>query len=584
MSKARRTRRPAAKQKQPQQPAPQKVTAPPEPVEPPEVELVLQTDVNSLDQHVVDERALLQLMEDWRKGRASRSIWQVLGDAYVAVFALLMIAAMLVSSIIRAQGLAADCTSESCTTGRGLLPWAAMFGAFAFTLAVARMFGPVIASAAEGFWLMEAPISRRRLLLRRLVAAIVLAFVAGAALGALVSALTGSPGEAVLAWTLASGLGAAGLTAFSAAEQGVERTWVISIIQTVLGLAAFAALMLVVGTAAGWVQPVLGREATEQLAYIVAGVGLLLIIAGAVIANLRLDRMRRARLVAGGSLISGMQGAAFALDFALMRDILVTREAIRRGHVKPTRGRASGLKALVMRDVQRLFRFPKPLFTLLASAVVPYATQALGMGRLTVPVSALVLVAALIPFFSSLRVLTRSKGLARSMPFTTGELRSAASVVPGALAIVWAILVTPAFIGIADAPMLGGSPTGASMHAMVTAAAGFIGAIRWVGAKPANYQAPMMATEMGAMPPGLLFNLLRGFDMVAIISLPLLLGWSPWISLFLALICFMVLRMGGIDQEELAELQEENKRLMEEAKAQSRGQKPEKIKVSRPRK
>ncbi|MGA4508800.1 DUF6297 family protein [Propionibacteriaceae bacterium G1746] len=570
MSKARRNRRLGLGQQQQQVRAVEGAQAPAAP-ELPDPELVITHNVNDYEQHFVDERALLGLMTDWRKGRATRNIWQALGDAYVAVFALAMVLAMVVSALVRAQSLAADCGSAACQSGRGLLPWAAMFGVFALVLVLARIFGPVLASAAEGFWLMEAPVSRRSLLVPRLVSAVAIAFIGGAALGALVSTLTGSPGEAIIIWTVATGLGAAGLIAFAAAEQGFERTWVVRVVQTVLGLAALAALLLVVAVAAGYVQPGLGRTGTELLALVVAGLGLLLLVGGLVIGIHRLDYIRRARLVSGGNLVSGLQGAAYALDFALMRDILVTREANERGFVKPTRGRATGLRALVMRDLQRLVRFPKPLFTLVASAVVPYAVQALGLGRLVVPISAIVLMAALIPFFNTLRVLSRSKGLARMLPFTTGEIRTAASIVPGVLALLWAVLVTPAFMGVAGAPRLGSDPVETAMIAVVTAAAGFVGAIRWVSARPANYQAPMVATEMGAMPPGLMFNLIRGFDVIAIITFPVLLGWSIWISVVLAVICFAVLRTGGLNADDLQDMQEENRRALEEARGGAKG-------------
>ena len=590
MSKARRNRRLGLGQHAQTPDTDQPIAAMPAPEAAPAPQLVISRDVNDYDQHEVDERALLGLMEDWRKGRTNKNLWQALSDAYVALFALVMIAAMLVSSIVRAQSVAADCSSVACTSGRGLLPWSAMFATLAFALAASKIFGPVLASAAEGFWLMEAPLSRRALLGRRLLTAIGLAFAGGMAIGALVSSLTGSPVQAIIAWTLACGLGAAGVVALAAAEQGAERTWLVTVVQAVLGLAALAGLLLVVATAAGYVDPLLSRDTTEMLAFAVAGLGLLLMIGAGVIAWQRLDRIRRARLVSGGNLMASMQGAAFALDFALMRDILVTREANARGHVRPTRGRAKGLQALVMRDVQRLFRFPKPLLTLLASAVVPYAVQAMGLGRLVIPISALVLLAALIPFFGSLRVLSRSSGLARSLPFTTSQIRTAVSVVPGVLALLWGVAITPALIGVAEAPMVGRDPLESAMIAMVMAAAGFIGAIRWVSAKPANYQAPMVATEMGALPPGLMFNLIRGIDMVALITFPALLGWSVWISIVLAVICFAILRMGGIDQEELAAMQERNRQELEKAKQSSGrpgsgagGGSKEKIKVTRGR-
>ncbi|MGJ6980061.1 DUF6297 family protein [Aestuariimicrobium soli] len=533
---------------------------------PEEARLVVTQDVNHLHQHEVDERQLQLLMKDWRRGRATRSVGQMISDAYVAIFSIAVIAAMMISSLIRAQSLAAECSADSCGAARGLLPWAALAGVLGLTLGAARMFGPVLASAAEGFWLMEAPLRRSKLLAARLLAAILLALVGGAAVGALTSALTGSSGTAVIAWTVATGLGAAGLTALSAAEQGAERSWIVKALQALVSLVGLAALLLVVATAANWIDLGLNDNLAVELAAVVAGVGLLLCIAAGLIARARLNRIRRSRLVSGGSLISGMQGAMFAMDFGLMRDILVEREAVDRGHVRPTRGRGTGLTALVLRDVQRIIRFPKPLVLLVCSVVVPYAVQALGLGRLVVPIAAIVLMAALIPFFTSLRVLSRTKGLARAFPFTTAQIRTATCVVPAVLALVWGIAVTPAFVGVAGAGLVGKSPADAAMWALVTGFAGLLGAMRWQSAKSANYQAPMVATSMGAMPPGLMFNLVRGFDMVALMSIPAVFGWTPWISVVLGIIIFSFLRMGGIDQEEMRELQEQQKKALNESK------------------
>lgn len=516
-----------------------------------------------------DEKQLLLLMKDWRRGRATRNLRQALGDAYVAVFAVVMIAAMLVNVVINAQHVASSCTSEACSSGRGLLPWAALFGVLALTLAAARMFGPVLASAAEGFWLMDAPLRRGRLLAQRLVAAVALALVGGAALGALVAALTGSPALLVAAWAAATGVGAAGLVAFAAAEQGAERTVLVNAVHAVASLAAVATLLAVVGTATGWTSVHATHDRTLHLAGLVAALGLVLVIGAGLVARSRLDNIRRARLTSGGSLVSGMQGAMFALDFGLVRDIVTERDAIRRGSVRPTRGRGLGTRALVWRDVQRLVRFPKPLLLLGASLVVPYAVQALGLGSLNVMISALVLMTALIPFFGSLRVLSRTKGLARCLPMTTTEIRTAATVVPSVLAAVWAVAAVPAFAGVGTAipqPLVR-----SILVAVACAAAGLVAAIRWVAAKPANYSGPMVSTSAGAMPPGMAFNLVRGFDMVALVSLPVVFGLSPWVSLVLAALAFTVLRMGGMDQEQLMAQKEENDRLLAEMKAERRG-------------
>ena len=50
-----------------------------------------------------DERQLKLLMKDWRSGRADRNLLQAFQDAYVMVFGVVLIGAMLISGIIQAQ-------------------------------------------------------------------------------------------------------------------------------------------------------------------------------------------------------------------------------------------------------------------------------------------------------------------------------------------------------------------------------------------------------------------------------------------------------------------------------------------------
>lgn len=518
---------------------------------------------------IVDERQLKLLMRDWRRGRADRNLWQALSDGYIMVFSIVLIGAMLVSSIIQAQQVVSVCDSTGCLAARGLLPWASVAGILAFTLVVARMFGPVVASAAEGFWLMDGPTDRRRLLFGRMVAAIAAALATGAAAGALIAALTGSPLAHIGIWALAGGFGAAGLVALAAAEQGVDRRVVVMGLQWIIGLIAVGTLGVLVAGAAGWMDLGVLTTLSVELAYIIAGTGALLMVLAGWLGYLRLRGIRRQRLTSGGSLLSGLQGAAFALEFALIRDILVEAKAKERGHVRPTRGAGSGTTALVLRDVQRLWRSPVTVVVFLATIVVPYAVQALGLTILNPPISALVLMTALIPFMNSLRVLTRTKGLQRCFPFDPAQVRTAAMVVPAVLATVWAASAFPAFLGLA-----GGATTesvvDAASAALVTGIAGLLAAVRWVSAKPADYSGPIVATGVGAMPPGLMFSLVRGFDMVALITLPVVLKWPTWVSLVIATIAFMLLR-SGLDRETLMEQQEEQKRLMEEERAKRNG-------------
>ena len=533
--------------------------APPEPAGP-----VWHHSLVDLVPEPVSERDLRSLMKDWRRGRATRHIWEVIQDGYVAVLAVVMIGAMIASVVWRAQGIAAECTTATCQTGRTLLPWAALFGTLAVTLAVARLFGPIVASAAEGFWLMDAPVRRSRLLAGRLVAVVVVAGIVSALFGGLVAALTGSPLAEAGIWAAASALGAAGLTAFAAAEQGADRHWTVRVLTWLAGALGLTALMAVVAVAAGWTTLGFDLALGVRLAGIVGGVGVVLLLAGGAAAFARLDGMRRARLLSGGSLVSGMQGAMFAMDVGLMRDILVERDAMDRGHVRPTRGRGLGVNALVWRDLQRLIRFPKSLLLLLVGLVVPYAVGALGLGSFSPFISGMVLMTALVPLLGSLRVLSRTKGLARAFPFSTQDIRRAVMTVPAVLALLWAAAAVPAFAGLGSGtqhlPLLD-----AVIHAGLTGVAGLLAAVRWVTAKPADYGTPMVQTGMGAMPPGLMVNLFRGIDVMAGVTGPLLLGWSPWVSVVIAGVVFFLLQ-GGMSMEEAQAMQEEQKRQLADLK------------------
>ncbi len=523
-------------------------------------------DVEPLE---VDERELHDEMKLWRHGRATRTIGQLISDSYVMLFSVVVIGAMLVSVVLRAQSGMTGCNTEACNSGRLLLPSAMVLACYALALGMAALFGPVLASAAEGSWLMDAPISRRRLLRGRLVVPLVGAFGVATVLTALVGALSGLSWLQVVAWSAAAGLGSAALVTLAASEQPLERTRILKTLQIVFASAALLLLLVVIAVAAGWL-PVSIVAVAGGATWLLAGVAGLSIIALVVLLRValsRLESIRRARLMSGGSLVSGMQGAMFALDFGLIRDILVERRMIAKGHVKPTRGRGLGLMALVWRDVERLRRSPSAFLGLAASLFVPYAADALRMVQLNPVISGLALVFGLVPFLGSLRVLTRTGGLARSFPFKTAQLRTASMAVPAALALVWGLLASPAFIGIArtgaDRTVLDGLAA-----ALITAIAGLLGAVRWVTAKKVNFQTPMMATESGAMPPTLLFNLFRGIDMVALITAPLILGAAAYWSLSIAMVVFVALR-GSFNAEDLRAEQEAAKRELAASKQAS---------------
>lgn len=511
-------------------------------------------------------RELKRLIRDWRAGRATKSLSEAFHDAYVVIIGALMIGAMIINVVLKAQRVVSQCDTTACLSARTVLPWAAFAGAVAAALAISRLFGPVLASAAEGFWMLDAPIQRAKLLGARLVAAVAAALVGGAVMGALISALTGSGLNAVLIWAGATGLSAAAAVAFAAAQQGAERHRMTHAATYFFGVVGVTALLLVVSVAAGWLRLGLSNDLGSEIGLIMIGFSGAVLIASTVLARLRLGRIRRARLMSGGALVSGISGAFFALDIGLARDIVVERRAAEIGHVKAKRGKGLGLQAIMWREWQRLLRFPQPLVILLGTIVVPYAADALGMSTLTPVFAGLALFGATIPLLGGLRVLTRTGGLARCLPFSVASIKLASVAVPSMVVAVWAIATTGAYVGFGDGAVQR-TIFDAFVMSIATSVAGLLGAIRWTQAKGVDFGAPMISTQAGAFPPGLMTNLFRGFDVCLLITAPMLLGLSPFWSLLLAAIVALVL-MNSMDAESLRAKQAEQQKLLNSQKAQ----------------
>lgn len=506
------------------------------------------------------------MVRHWRKGRATRNLWEAFSDAYIAVIAALMIGGSLVNVVIRAQRAVSSCTAESCLSARTVLPWATLALSIALALAVARLFGPVLASAAEGFWLLDTPVKRSRLLGPRLVAALVVALVLGGLIGAAIAALTGGDALVIVVWSAGTALAATSAVAGAAAQQGAERHRVSQVATYLFAVLGVAALVVVIGIAAGWFSLGITSDADAQIGYGVIAVATVLLLVNGVLAVLRLGRIRRTRLTSGGALVKGISGAFFALDFGLARDIVVERRAVAVGSVKPKRGHGLGRQALVWREWQRLQRFPQPLFMFAVTVIVPYACDALGLATLTPVIGGLALFGATVPLLGGLRVLTRTGGLQRCLPFSLSQLKMSAITVPAILVGVWAVLTMPAYLGFGD---------GATKHpidvaivmSIATAAAGLLGAIRWVQAKAPDFSAPMISTPSGAFPPGLMTNVFRGFDVCLIATAPMLLGFSPLWSLAICAIAALIL-LNSMDAESIRAKQAEQQREMERAKKQ----------------
>ena len=194
------------------------------------------------------------------------------------------------------------------------------------------------------------------------------------------------------------------------------------------------------------------------------------------------------------------------------------------------------------------------------------AADALGMSTLTPVFAALALFGATIPLLGGLRVLTRTGGLARCLPFSLARIKLASIAVPAILAAIWAVATTPAYLGFGDGAVQRTVPE-ASMMAVATAAAGLLAAVRWTQAKGVDFGAPMVASQAGAFPPGLVTNLFRGFDVCLLTTAPMLLGLSPFWSLGIAALAAAIL-LNSMDAEALRARQAEQQKQMEAQKKQ----------------
>ncbi|MDN5727191.1 MAG: DUF6297 family protein, partial [Propionibacteriales bacterium] len=156
------------------------------------------------------------------------------------------------------------------------------------------------------------------------------------------------------------------------------------------------------------------------------------------------------------------------------------------------------------------------------------------------------------------RVLTRTGGLSRALPFNPGQIKRAAVIVPAVVALVWALACVPAYLGFGEGATVRSIPEAIVVSELV-AAAGLLGAIRWTIAKPINHAGPLVATQAGAMPPGMMGNLIRGFDMCLLITAPLLFGLPPLISVVLAVLVGSILlsSINPAEMQERAKLQQE---------------------------
>lgn len=460
-------------------------------------------------------RALRSQIREWRRGRANTTLYEQLSEAYIWVFTIVVGGAMAISVMIQTRvSIAAGCTAPSCEEARTSLVWAFGVGVVAVALATARAIGPVMVTPATGAWLLSAPVDRASLLQPRLLVATSVAALACGSIVAVVSLLAGFPSKAIAVLGVAAALAGVGATAAAARWQSREgrRTRRAGL---VLGALTAAWLLLIAldrtpSTNPGWV---LGRAGWIMPAALAISAIVLLARAAT-----RISGLLRSQLVPGGSLLSSLSGALAGLDPALAYDVLVARRWLNVATVRPVRGGPSGAWAFVWRDIIRLRRSAGAVVAVVASLLVPYVVVSLGLDDIAVLASALAASATGIWLGTALRTTGRGSALVRCFPQSLAVVRSAALVVPGVVLFIWSIAAAPAIGRAFD-------DTSVAVTLLVAASTGMaaLGAMaRWLLAGPPNYSQPLVSSPAGAIPISLIGSLLRGFEVLILLTIPLL--------------------------------------------------------------
>ncbi|WP_432949033.1 DUF6297 family protein [Kribbella sp. CA-253562] len=468
-----------------------------------------------------------------RRGKADRTFWQQFEDVYLVVFALAMLGATGGNVVRHLNENSASCTKSSCLLVLDYVPLILLPLLVAGMLRILLSVGPVSGSRATGFWLLATPLDRGAVLMPAYRLVIVVAAVLGALFAVVGFAVFGASLWFVVEATMVStALLVCVACATVWAQQSPRATkWALRIADGFLVLAAIPAVGLAVesrqdaafsqsdpenvliGRAYSIGGPSGGLSIQQQRALVIGTLGLVVAVAAVLMTARSLRRLPKPSVVAGGELLAGMAGAAITMDVSLLADVVAGRHWRTVGRLKSRRGRGERVQAIIHREFRRVLRWPRRLIVGAGLLVVPYAVAGTGYDVLVPLAAAFAGFAATRPLMDGLRSVCRSTGLVRALGMDLRDLRVAMAVVPGAFVLLWTT---------AAAPALGDAPT-----AFAVAAGILCGVVRQASARPPSYAGPLVASPMGAIPPGLFSQPIRGFDLLLLCLLPVLFDLSP---------------------------------------------------------
>jgi hypothetical protein len=436
------------------------------------------------------------------------------GDIYLALMVIVMFGAVAPRYLNRYLAHPAGAPAPVAT--RWWLMIALAVAAAGLAWQALRTLGPLLAMPSTQTWCVASPVDRRGWLITPFGYLLLGAALVGAGLGAVGALLAGATadtgaGAGAIGSVAAAGSGAAGVGVAAAisAAVAVALAGFASVAQTrrwhpaerIPALLGLAGAVVVIGLRYAHVVP--GTPSPPALWP--ALVAVLAAVLAATIALRHLGRVDRAALASGAPLAGAAASAAIFMDPSLFSGVVEARRWRRAGRVGRAgrRLRPGPRWAVLLRaELRRLPRRPQALAIWAGLLLVPYglalvAPEAAGAGRLVAGYLAGNRLAA------GLRAVCRSPALRRSLGGTDRRLHLVHLVVPGTGVLLW---------------WLAGSGLAAPRPNQLVFVIGLVFAVyRNAAAPPVDYGGSVVDTPFGLVPVGMLRQVLRGLDVVAVL-------------------------------------------------------------------
>ncbi|MEQ4724819.1 DUF6297 family protein [Nonomuraea sp. B19D2] len=437
-------------------------------------------------------------------------------DRYTSVFGLVMLIAVLgrpLSTMI--TGLGGPVDPVRMGAGAALVTLAV-----AGFLAAARAAGPVLLPAADASWLLLSPLNRRRLLARTGRVLIMVAVVAGLALGLGLLAVLGAPDQLVwrllgaLALGVSATVGGMALAVLGQASQ----SW-----QVWLTAAMVALLVLAVVAVTGQARTVLAVAASAPLPAVAAAASAAAVVSGLLVrlAWTSLGRIPTRTLLASSTRAGHLANAAVGLDPGALTWIAEDNHWRARTLNSRRWPSLPAPLALAWQDWRRLARRPGRLAIMFGAAALPAVLARAGAGP--VALEAAVLAGALAVAAASVSGARRDSdnpALARIIGVGHRQALAARALLPMLLSGVWAgLALAGAWAGLA----LGGVSAFSGvwwLFGPLAAPAIAAGALRMARRGPVDHAMPVIDTPGGAIPTGPLLWAATGADLAVLGCLP----------------------------------------------------------------